>query len=75
MKNNETLSKGIKFTGIALPVIILSPILITMGFKGLKLENPLVGWILLIVGFSVAITGMYLLSKGIKFLLDYLFEK
>lgn len=75
MKNNDQLSKGIKFVGIALPIIILSPIIITMGFKGLKLENPLVGWVLLFVGFSVAITGMFLLSKGIKFLLDYLFEK
>ena len=75
MKNNDHLSKGIKFVGIALPIIILSPIIITMGFKGLKLENPLVGWVLLFVGFSVALTGMFLLSKGIKFLLDYLFEK
>ena len=75
MKNNDTLSKGIKISSIALPVIILAPILITMGFKGIKLENPLIGWVLLIIGIITAILGMYLLAKGIRFLLDYLFEK
>ena len=75
MKNNEILAKGIKTSGLALPVIILAPILITMGFKGLNLENSLIGWLLLIIGIITAIIGMYLLSKGIKYLLDYLFEK
>jgi len=75
MKNNETLAKGIRTAGIALPVIILAPILITMGFKGIKLENPFIGWVLLIIGIITAILGMYLLAKGIRFLLDYLFEK
>ncbi len=75
MKNKDPLSKGIQTSSIALPVIILAPILITMGFKGVKLESPLIGWILLIVGITTAILGMYLLAKGIKYLLDYLFEK
>lgn len=75
MKNRDTLSKGIKFSGIALPVIIIAPILITMGFKGVKLENSTIGWAILIVGIITAILGMFLLTKGIKYLLDYLFEK
>jgi len=75
MKNKETLSKGIKFSGIAIAVIILAPVLITMGFKGIRLENPLIGWIILILGVIIAITGMLLLVKGIKHLLDFLFEK
>ena len=75
MKNNEILSKGIKFSGIALPVIIFAPILITMGFKGIKLEDPLIGWVVLILGVIAAISGMLLLIKGIKYLLDFLFEK
>lgn len=75
MKNKETLSKGIKFSGIAIAVIILAPVLITMGFKGIRLENPLIGWIILILGVIIAITGMLLLAKGIKHLLDFLFEK
>ena len=75
MKNNDTLSKGIKTSSIALPVIILAPILITMGFKGIKLENPLIGWILLLIGIITVVLGMYLLAKGIRYLLDYLFEK
>ncbi len=75
MKNNDVLSKGIKFSGIALPVIILAPILITMGFKGIRLENTTLGWVLLVLGVIAAVTGMILLAKGIKYLLDYLFEK
>lgn len=74
MKNKELLTKGIRKASIAIPVIILAPILITMGFKGLKQENS-IGWILLIIGVITAFTGMFLLSKGIKYLLDYLFEK
>jgi len=75
MKNNDILSKGIKFSAIALPIIILAPILITMGFKGIKLENTTLGWVLLVIGVTTAITGMLLLTKGIKFLLDHLFKK
>jgi len=75
MENNKILTKGIKTSSIALPVIILAPILITMGFKGIKLENPIIGWVFLTFGIITAITGMYLLSKGIKYLLDYLFNK
>jgi len=75
MKNKETLSKGIKFSGIAIAVIILAPVLITMGFKGIRLENSLIGWVILTLGVITAITGMLLLAKGIKHLLDFLFEK
>ena len=75
MKNNEILAKGIKISSLALPVIIIAPVLITMGFKGIRLESSFIGWILLIIGIITAIIGMYLLSKGIKYLLDYLFEK
>lgn len=75
MKNKDTLSKGINKSSIALVVIITAPIILTMGFKGIRLEDPVFGWVLLVVGFILAITGMLLLSKGIKYLLDYLFEK
>lgn len=75
MKNKDTLSKGINKTGIALVVIITAPILLTMGFKGIRLEEPFFGWLLLASGVVLAITGILLLSKGIKYLLDYLFEK
>ena len=63
MKNKETLSKGIQTSSIALPVIIFAPILITMGFKGLKLENPIIGWVLLIIGIMTAILGMFSFSN------------
>ena len=47
-----------------------------MGFKGIRLENPLIGWIILILGGIITtITRMLFLAKGIKHLLDFLFEK
>ena len=75
MKNKEILSKGIRSSSIALVIIITAPILLTMGFKGIRLEAPMFGWVLLTIGVVFAITGIVLLSKGIKYLLDYLFEK
>ncbi len=74
-ENKEKLYKGIKKASIALPIIILAPILLTMGFKGITLENPLIGYVLLAVGLAAAIAGMLLLTRGIKHMLDHLFEK
>ncbi len=76
MENNkEKLIKGIRITSISLGVIIIAPIVLTMGFKGILLEKPLIGYVLLVVGFVAIVTGMVLLIKGIKYLLDHLFEK
>lgn len=79
-EDKEILYKGIKTTSISLPIIILAPILLTMGFKGIALEEPLFGnvlfaYALLGVGFIAVIAGMALLTKGIKYILDHLFEK
>ena len=76
MQNNkEALLKGIKTVGIAVAVIILAPILLTMGFKGVHLENAMIGYSLLVVGFVAAIVGILFFVKGIKYFLDYWFEK
>lgn len=75
MKDKAVLLKGVKLSSIALPVIIVAPIMITMGFKGIRLDNPLVGWVFLSIGIISAISGMLLLFKGISLLLDYLFQK
>lgn len=75
MENKDVLSKGIRLSGIALPVIIFAPLLITMGFKGIKLEDTIIGWILLSIGFLTAIAGIIMLFLGIRYILDHLFEK
>ena len=75
MENKETLVKGIKTVGIAIAIIVIAPILLTMGFKGINLENAMLGYVLLLLGFIAAITGMLLLGKGIKYFLDYWFEQ
>jgi len=75
VNNKETLLKGIKTIGIAIAVIILAPVLLTMGFKGINLENSMIGYVLLIIGFVAVVLGMLFFVKGIKYFLDYWFEK
>lgn len=69
------ITKGLKYTGISIGIIIIAPILITMGFKGIRLEDKTVGIILLGLGIATAITGIVLMALGIKYILDSLFEK
>ncbi|MEE9350574.1 MAG: DUF6095 family protein [Flavobacteriaceae bacterium] len=75
MKDKEKLTKGIQTVGVSVAIIILAPILLTMGFKGIALETPLFGYILLLIGFIAAIAGMILMVKGIKYFLDHWFEQ
>jgi hypothetical protein len=75
-KNNESLTKGLKSLAITLPLLFAAPLLITMGFKGVKSDDKItLGFALLIVGVILAITAIFLMIKGIKHLLDHLFEK
>ncbi len=74
MKNKEGIANGVKTVSIAVAVIVLAPVLITMGFKGIKIEHAS-GYVLLGFGIIAAIIGILLLAKGIKHFLDYWFEQ
>jgi len=73
--NKEILFKGVKTVAIAIGSIILAPVLLTVGFKGIRLENTTVGYLFIVAGFIMALLGMFLLYKGVKYFLDYWFEK
>jgi small neutral amino acid transporter SnatA (MarC family) len=76
MENKKIpIAKGFKFTAISIAILITAPILITMGFKGIRLEDRTLGFVLLIIGILLAITGIALMALGIKYILDSLFEK
>jgi len=76
MKNKKaSVAKGFKFSAISIAILITAPILITMGFKGIRLEDKTLGFVLLIIGIILAITGIVLMALGIKYILDSLFEK
>jgi len=69
--NRSELARGIKYELGALPLLILGPVLITMGFKAIKQDN---NYLFLIIGILIALTAMFLLFKGIKIILNAFFN-
>lgn len=74
-KNTESkylFSKGIKYLAIALPLLFISPILITIGFKALNKSNNY--WVL-IIGCLLAIITIILVTQAFRTILKALFAK
>lgn len=70
--NKKELARGIKYELAALPLILFAPILITIGYKAIKLNN---NYLWLFVGVLMAIAAIILGYLGIKIILDALFDK
>ncbi len=69
--NRDELIRGIKYEAAALPLLLLAPVLITIGFKALKLQN---NYLWLIIGIVLAISAMVLGFIGIRIILNALFN-
>ena len=69
--NKAELARGIKYELGALPLLVLGPVLITMGLKALKQQN---NYLLLILGIIIALTAMFLIFKGIRIILNAFFN-
>ncbi len=65
------MSKGLKFLAISLPLLFLSPVLITMGFKMLNTGGS---FLLLALGILLAIFTVLLVTQGIRLILKSLFS-
>jgi NADH:ubiquinone oxidoreductase subunit K len=70
--NKKELLRGLKYELVTLPLLLISPILITIGFKAIKQQN---NYIWLIVGILLAITAIILGFLGIKIILNAFFNK
>lgn len=70
--SKATFNKGIKYLVIALPLLFISPILITIGFKALDKSN---NYIILILGCILTICTVILVIQGIRVILKALFAK
>ena len=70
--NRKELARGLKYELGALPLLIIAPILITMGFKAIKQQNNY-AW--LIAGVLLAIGAIFLGFLGIKIILNAFFDK
>lgn len=70
--NKKELARGLKYELGALPLLIIAPVLITMGFKALKQQN---NYLWLITGILVAIGAVILGFLGIRIILNAFFDK
>lgn len=72
IKNDKPyLKKGIRFMVIALPLLFISPIVITIGFKAISKNNS---YFMLVLGCVLAIFTIILVIQGIRNLLKSLFD-
>ena len=69
--NRKELARGLKYELGALPLLIIAPILITMGFKAIKQQNNY-SW--LIAGILLAIAAVILGFLGIRIILNAFFN-
>ncbi|MFN3756350.1 MAG: DUF6095 family protein [Flavobacterium sp.] len=71
MHNKDTIIKGLKFSLGAIPLMFLGPIVIHNAFMN---KHTWVHYIVLAVGISICIVSVYLMWKGIKIILNGLFD-
>lgn len=70
--NRKELARGLKYELGALPLVVIAPILITIGFKAIKHEN---NYLFLILGILLAILAIVLGFLGIRIILNAFFNK
>ncbi|WP_139959242.1 DUF6095 family protein [Flavicella sediminum] len=64
--------RGLKYVFGAIPLFVLAPVILNIGFSALKKDNTS---IFLIIGIIAAFAGILLVFKGIKITLAALFNK
>ena len=69
--NKNELIKGLKHALAALPLLIIGPILITIGFKAIKQYQ---NYLWLIIGVIVALTAIILGFLGLRIILNAFFN-
>lgn len=70
--NRKELARGLKYELSALPLLIIGPILITIGFKAIKQQN---NYIWLVAGVLIAAGAVILGFLGIRIILNAFFDK
>ncbi len=70
--NRNKLVRGLKYELLALPLLIIAPVLISIGFKALEQTH---NYFWLIIGIIIAIVAVVLGFIGIKIILNAFFDK
>ena len=69
--NKEQLTKGVKFLAIALPLMIVGPVILTIGFRAMN--DGIYFWF--VIGCVLLLAAIVFTFKGIKTILNGLFDK
>mgnify|MGYP001601248338 CR=1 FL=1 len=69
--DKKKLFRGLKYELMALPLLVLGPVLITIGFKALKMDQ---GYLWLILGIIIATAAVVLGFFGLKIMLSAFFD-
>lgn len=64
--------KGIMYLAIALPLLFISPITITIGFKAINKSN---NYFILIIGCILAVLTIVMVTQAFRLILKSLFNK
>ena len=73
MKNNKpSFANAFKYLALALPFLFIAPIVITIGFKALKIDGS---YLLLIIGILLALVAMIVTAMGVIKISRYIFDK
>lgn len=64
--------KGLKYLAISLPLLFISPIIITIGFKAINKSNS---YLLLIIGCILTIITIVMVIQAFRLILKSLFNK
>jgi len=70
--NKKELVRGLKYELAALPLLIVAPILITIGFKAIKQQH---NYVWLVIGVILALSAIVLGFLGIRIMLNAFFNK
>ncbi len=70
--DRKELFRGIKYELAALPLLIAAPILITVGFKAIKIQG---NYLWFVVGLILAISAISLGFLGIRIILNAFFNQ
>lgn len=70
--NRNELMRGVKYELAALPLLVLGPILITIGFKAIKQQQ---NYLWLIIGIIIALTAIILGFLGLRIILNAFFNE
>lgn len=71
MANRKDIIRGVKYEIAALPLMVAAPILFTIGLKAIKADN---NYLFAILGGILTVAAILIGIKGIKIILNALFE-